>query len=187
MRRGDFTRKAHVYQGSFNHSHLSRNFRYFSRTICRIPWQCKCSKIQISRLLLVLCTFKNGSTKNAKVPSQVTMFLYRLYLFWDADFNFLNFSFLKQVYTEGRLIVEFTFDDMMRIRSWHFAVRNHRELIPRSILAMQEPGMIESLSKNITRQGLTNTTLNYLRVRFYLKSEYRIVFWKELFFQVFYF
>ena len=68
------------------------------------------------------------------------------------------------MYTEGRLIVEFTFDDMMRIRSWHFAVRNHRELIPRSILAMQEPGMIESLSKNITRQGLTNTTLNYLRV-----------------------
>jgi hypothetical protein len=30
---------------------------------------------------------------------------------------------------------------------------------------MQEPGMVESLSKNITRQGLTNTTLNYLRVR----------------------
>lgn len=72
--------------------------------------------------------------------------------------------FTKQVYTEGRLIVEFTFDDMMRIRSWHFAVRNHRELIPRNILAMQEPGMVESLSKNITRQGLTNTTLNYLRL-----------------------
>ncbi|TRY77393.1 hypothetical protein TCAL_00143 [Tigriopus californicus] len=69
-----------------------------------------------------------------------------------------------KVYTEGRLIVEFTFDDMMRIRSWHFAVRNHRELIPRSILAMQEPGMVESLSKNITRQGMTSTTLNYLRL-----------------------
>jgi len=70
-----------------------------------------------------------------------------------------------KVYTEGRLIVEFTFDDMMRIRSWHFAVRNHRELIPRSLLAMQqEPAMIESLSKNVTRQGLTSTTLNYLRV-----------------------
>ena len=68
------------------------------------------------------------------------------------------------MYTEGRLIVEFTFDDMMRIRSWHFAVRNHRELIPRSILAMQEPGMVESLSKNVTRQGFTSTTLNYLRV-----------------------
>ena len=72
--------------------------------------------------------------------------------------------FVLQVYTEGRLIVEFTFDDIMRIRSWHFAVRNHRELIPRSILAMQEPGMVESLSKNVTRQGLTSTTLNYLRV-----------------------
>ena len=103
-----------------------------------------------------------------------------------------------QVYTEGRLIVEFTFDDMMRIRSWHFTVRNHRELIPRSILAMQQvctmkwpedfrvallsnlesdsnnkdayhyfqdPGMVESLSKNVTRQGMTSTTLNYLRVR----------------------
>ena len=82
-----------------------------------------------------------------------------------------------QVYTEGRLIVEFTFDDIMRIRSWHFAVRNHRELIPRSILAMQEPGMVESLSKNVTRQGLTSTTLNYLRVcydlnEFYIRVEH---------------
>ena len=77
----------------------------------------------------------------------------------------LSFLFLSfQVYTEGRLIVEFTFDDMMRIRSWHFAVRNHRELIPRSILTMQEPGMVENLSKNVTRQGMTSTTLNYLRV-----------------------
>ena len=42
-----------------------------------------------------------------------------------------------QVYTEGRLIVEFNFDDLMRIRSWHFAIRNHRELIPRSVIAMQ--------------------------------------------------
>jgi len=69
-----------------------------------------------------------------------------------------------KVYTEGRLIVEFNFDDLMRIRSWHFAIRNHRELIPRSVIAMQEPGMVETLSKNITRQGLTATTLNYLRV-----------------------
>ena len=34
--------------------------------------------------------------------------------------------------------------------------------------AMQEPGMVESLSKNITRQGLTNTTLNYLRVSIFI-------------------
>lgn len=72
-----------------------------------------------------------------------------------------------QVCTEGRLILEFTFDDLMRIKSWHFAVRTHRELIPRSVVGMhsqQDPGMIEQLSKNITRQGITNSTLNYLRV-----------------------
>ncbi|XP_072027022.1 LIM domain-binding protein 2-like isoform X6 [Amphiura filiformis] len=72
-----------------------------------------------------------------------------------------------KVCTEGRLVVEFTFDDLMRIRSWHFAIRQHRELIPRSVIAMQyhsqDPAMLEQLSKNITRQGLTNVTLNYLR------------------------
>lgn len=69
------------------------------------------------------------------------------------------------VITEGRLILEFTFDDLMRIRSWHFAIRQHRELIPRSVIAMQQdPAMIEQLSKNITRQGLTNYTLNFLRL-----------------------
>ena len=49
--------------------------------------------------------------------------------------KFLNC--LLKVYTEGRLIVEFNFDDLLRIRSWHFAIRNHRELIPRSVIAMQ--------------------------------------------------
>ncbi|XP_064602215.1 LIM domain-binding protein 2-like isoform X2 [Liolophura sinensis] len=69
-----------------------------------------------------------------------------------------------KVVTEGRLILEFTFDDLMRIRSWHFSVRQHRELIPRSVIAMQDPAMVEQLSKNITRQGLTNYTLNFLRL-----------------------
>ena len=71
------------------------------------------------------------------------------------------------VCTEGRLILEFTFDDLMRIKSWHFATRAHQELIPRSIVAMQaqqDPTVLETMSKNITRQGLTNSTLNYLRV-----------------------
>lgn len=70
-----------------------------------------------------------------------------------------------KVVTEGRLILEFTFDDLMRIRSWHFATQQHRELIPRSVIAMQQdPAMVEQLSKNITRQGLTNHTLNFLRL-----------------------
>lgn len=92
---------------------------------------------------------------------------------------------------------------MMRIKTWHFSIRQHRELIPRSILAMhvsgcrgrgdpqgyrwylllsvcvpvhyfnqssllmfqaQDPQMLDQLSKNITRCGLSNSTLNYLRV-----------------------
>ena len=71
-----------------------------------------------------------------------------------------------QVCTEGRLILEFTFDDLMRIKSWHMSVRAHKELVPRSVVGMQQdPTMLEQLSKNITRQGITNSTLNYLRVR----------------------
>lgn len=68
--------------------------------------------------------------------------------------------------TEGRLILEFTFDDLMRIKTWHFAVRSHKELIPRSVFGMhsqQDPNMLD-LGKNITRHGITNSTLNYLRV-----------------------
>lgn len=71
------------------------------------------------------------------------------------------------VCTEGRLTLDFAFDDMMRIKSWHFATRQHQELIPRSIVAIQasqDPSSLEQMSKNITRQGLTNSTLNYLRV-----------------------
>ncbi|XP_067129428.1 LIM domain-binding protein 2-like isoform X2 [Centruroides vittatus] len=78
------------------------------------------------------------------------------------------------VCTEGRLILEFTFDDLMRIKSWHFATRQHRELISRGLIAMQmsphieaqqqDPAMLDQLTKNITRQGLTNSTLNYLRL-----------------------
>eukprot|EP00066_Takifugu_rubripes_P020015 XP_011609281.1 PREDICTED: LIM domain-binding protein 2 isoform X2 [Takifugu rubripes] len=72
----------------------------------------------------------------------------------------------KGVCTEGRLILEFAFDDLMRIKTWHFNIRQYRELIPRSILAMhaQDPQVLEQLSKNITRMGLTNFTLNYLRL-----------------------
>ncbi|KAF0027450.1 hypothetical protein F2P81_020191 [Scophthalmus maximus] len=41
-----------------------------------------------------------------------------------------------QVCVEGRLYLEFMFDDMMRIKTWHFSIRQHREVLPRSILAM---------------------------------------------------
>ncbi|XP_055696162.1 LIM domain-binding protein 2 isoform X2 [Lutzomyia longipalpis] len=74
------------------------------------------------------------------------------------------------VCTEGRLILEFMYDDYMRIKSWHMAVRAHKELIPRNVVGMHthspqpDPGILEQLTKNITRQGITNSTLNYLRL-----------------------
>ena len=34
------------------------------------------------------------------------------------------------------------------------------------MFVFQEPAMVEQLSKNITRQGLTNYTLNFLRVSY---------------------
>lgn len=72
------------------------------------------------------------------------------------------------VCTDGRLILEFTFDDLTRIKSWHFSTRSCQELISKGFVAMQaqqDPSMLEQITKNITRQGLTNSTLNYLRVR----------------------
>lgn len=70
------------------------------------------------------------------------------------------------VHTEGRLLLEFTNDEMMRVRNWQFTTRQHQELVVRNLLAMhaQEPGIIEQISKNITRQGVNQSTLNYLRL-----------------------
>lgn len=104
-------------------------------------------------------------TKVVKVSS--ILYFENLLMIYTQLTNRFLFPFPK-VITEGRLILEFTFDDLMRIKSWHFAVRAHRELIPRSVVAMHtqqpDPSMLEQLTKNITRQGITNSTLNYLRV-----------------------
>lgn len=93
---------------------------------------------------------------------------------------------IRQVCTEGRLILEFAFDDLMRIKSWHFAVRTFKELIPRSVMGGGDPNMMESISKNITRNGITNSTLNYLRVSNYFYAIFFFVsstggfFWRNL-------
>ena len=41
-----------------------------------------------------------------------------------------------KVCNEGHLVLEYTFDDLMRIKSWHFAIKQFRELIPRSVVAI---------------------------------------------------
>lgn len=55
------------------------------------------------------------------------------------------FFYLDQVCVEGRLYLEFMFDDMMRIKTWHFSIRQHREILPRSILAMHVSSTLKSL------------------------------------------
>ncbi|CAF1033517.1 unnamed protein product [Adineta ricciae] len=71
-----------------------------------------------------------------------------------------------KVCTEGHLTLEYAFDDLMRIKSWHFAIKQFRELIPRSIVAIpaDNPTYLDQLSKNLTRSGLTSVMLNFLRL-----------------------
>lgn len=48
----------------------------------------------------------------------------------------LSSTVCLKVCTEGHLMLEYTFDDLMRIKSWNFAIKQFRELIPRSIVAI---------------------------------------------------
>lgn len=68
------------------------------------------------------------------------------------------------VVVEGRLNLEFVPDELLRIRSWIFLIRSHREMIMRSMLGIQDPAFLEQLTKNITRYGMTTTTLNFFRL-----------------------
>jgi len=88
------------------------------------------------------------------------------------------------IFTEGHLQVEFSMlneqntpatanasnssfplNDSIRIKSWTFNIRRHQELIPRSTIAIQQDAAgIEQISKNITKAGISNHTLNYLKL-----------------------
>lgn len=57
------------------------------------------------------------------------------FFLWTTQCN-LFWGLPNKVCVEGRLYLEFMFDDMMRIKTWHFSIRQHREVLPRSILAM---------------------------------------------------
>jgi len=54
----------------------------------------------------------------------------------------------------------------MRIKSWHFSIKQHHELIPRSVIAIpaDNPTYLDQLSKNFTRNGLTSSMLNFLKL-----------------------
>jgi len=78
------------------------------------------------------------------------------------------------IFTEGHFSIEFGSEDMVnpgqgvpsiRIRNWVFSIKRHQELVPRSTIAIQQDQAgIEQLSKNITKAGLANHTLNYLKL-----------------------
>lgn len=75
--------------------------------------------------------------------------------------------FFTKVCADARLILEFIYDDYMRIKSWHMTIKGHRELIPRSVIGTSlpaDPMVLDQITKNITRAGITNSTLNYLRL-----------------------
>jgi hypothetical protein len=74
------------------------------------------------------------------------------------------------IFTEGHFSIEFGSEEgqalpSIRIRNWVFSIRRHQELVPRSTIAIQQDQAgIEQLSKNITKAGLANHTLNYLKL-----------------------
>lgn len=73
----------------------------------------------------------------------------------------LNVEFIAPVLSEetGAL-------GTLRIKSWTFTHRRNQELIPRSVLAVlqEQPAKLDNLLKNITRNGLTVPTLQYLKL-----------------------
>ena len=78
-----------------------------------------------------------------------------------------------KICTEGSLQIEFCApilgDDgslgTLRIKTWTFTIRRHHELVPRSVLAcIQDPSLIDQLTKNITKMGFTSPTLNFLKI-----------------------
>lgn len=94
------------------------------------------------------------------------------YLHAECDMASLVTTHTKPVYgvvtTDGRLTLEFTFEEQMRIKHWHFVIRGAHELIPKQIvshtLTQDGPNGINEICRLVTRSGLSNATLNFLRL-----------------------
>lgn len=69
------------------------------------------------------------------------------------------------VHTEGQLILDFVSNslDSLLIKSWKFNTRGCREYIDRSMTAMGLPNN-HFLVEPVTRQGLTKSTISYLKM-----------------------
>ncbi|VDP14167.1 unnamed protein product [Onchocerca flexuosa] len=73
---------------------------------------------------------------------------------------------LSEVHTDCKLMCEFTFDDTYgyRIRQWNIELRHCQEFVLRDVNMLQDSETQEKLKMNITRTGMTQITLNYLKL-----------------------
>ncbi|CAF0711489.1 unnamed protein product [Brachionus calyciflorus] len=104
-------------------------------------------------------------------------------IFYESDPCILNCKLGKPMYakvcTEGKLLLECILEpssqqqqasgsiifDSIKIKHFTFMINRHQELVPRSTICMlQDPNQLEQLSTNITRMGLTQQTLKYLKI-----------------------
>eukprot|EP00118_Oscarella_pearsei_P013354 m.106075 g.106075 ORF g.106075 m.106075 type:complete len:471 (+) comp37250_c0_seq2:1632-3044(+) len=67
--------------------------------------------------------------------------------------------------SEGRLTLDFVYDEYMRIRQWDFIIRQHQEMIPRPVIVLlHQQNHSPEVSENVTKLGLTEHTLNFLKL-----------------------
>ncbi|VDM38835.1 unnamed protein product [Toxocara canis] len=78
----------------------------------------------------------------------------------------LSESDLSQVHTECKLMCEFMFDETYgyRIRQWNIELRHCQEFVLRDVNMLQDSETQEKLKMSITRTGMTQITLNYLKL-----------------------
>ena len=123
-----------------------------------------------------------GGTTNILGPPKVDSnnpALSSTLLVFESDICTMTTKYGKPMYaiifTEGHLLVEFSQQNeqpqfqvnepSVKMRNWIFTIRRHQELVPRSTIAIQQDQAgIEQLSKNLTKAGLANHTLNYLKL-----------------------
>jgi len=116
--------------------------------------------------------FEDGVTDGYFVPRMTKETYLGSYLMAECDMASLVTTHTKPVYgivtTDGRLSLEFTFEEQMRIKNWHFLIRGAHEMIPKTICqsaySTDGPAAISEICRLVTRSGLSNSTLNFLRL-----------------------
>lgn len=109
---------------------------------------------------------------NLRNPKETSLYPHTLTLECDQAFIVTNNIFRHPainatqgivVHTEGRLVIDFSTSlEALSIRSWRFCTKGCREYIDRAMTAMGLPNSF--LADPATRQGLTKSTVSYLKM-----------------------